>query len=98
MVPSIEKITKEELPARTAYRLSRLLKAATTEVPEFEKQRLALFKKYGEEMDGGNLKTNSDTIKPRRSAVVRWEIQRPAWSIRLTSGFECCMNHARLTA
>lgn len=61
--PSIEKIIKEDLPAKTAYRLSRLLKAAQTELESHEKQRIALVKKFGTEEKAGDWAVQEDKLK-----------------------------------
>lgn len=48
-VPVAQKISNMQLPVKTAYRLSKLLKKIHAEYKAIEERRMSLFKKFGTE-------------------------------------------------
>lgn len=48
-VPVAQKVSNMQLPVKTAYRLSKLLKKIHAEYKAIEEKRMALFKKWGVE-------------------------------------------------
>lgn len=50
-VPALQRLAELRLPVKTAYHLAKLLRAVQQEAAEFETQRIALLKQYGEERD-----------------------------------------------
>jgi len=60
----LQRLASEQISqVRTAYRLSRLLKAISEEAETADKQRIALWKKYGEETDGV-YRVKSESARP----------------------------------
>lgn len=47
-------LSQKELPIKSAYKISRILKAASSELENYEEQRTKLIKKLGKE-EGGNI-------------------------------------------
>jgi len=59
--PKLEKLFSLPLPAKTSYRVMRLMKKITSELKMFEQKRIDLVKKYGEPTENNK---NIYNVKP----------------------------------
>lgn len=66
---AIEKLTSQNLPARKAFNIAKLLKHLSEEYELFEKTRIELVKKYGTINDEGNWV--ADTQDPEFMAEIQ---------------------------
>lgn len=54
----LQELSKKQLKARLAFDVSRLLKAADTEVTQFNEARMKVINKFGEKDENGELSTD----------------------------------------
>jgi GTP:adenosylcobinamide-phosphate guanylyltransferase len=52
-IPSLTKIVSKDLPLKTSYALTKLVKEVETKSVVFQEAKNSIIKKYGEEKDGG---------------------------------------------
>lgn len=55
---TLKKLSNMQLKARLAFQIGRVLKAADSEITNFNEARMNLIKKYGEKDENGDLKTD----------------------------------------
>jgi hypothetical protein len=69
-------LIEKDLPIKTAYKLSKLLKILVGENETYELQRLKLISKYGIKDNNGELKTNDDgTIGIDTKHIERFKLE-----------------------
>ena len=56
----LQELSKKQLKARLAFDVSRLLKAADTEVTQFNEARMKVINKFGEKDENGELSTDEN--------------------------------------
>lgn len=56
----LQELSKKQLKARLAFEVSRLLKAADTEVTQFNEARMKVINKFGEKDENGELSTDEN--------------------------------------
>ena len=56
----LQKLSKTDLKAKTAWQVTRMLKAADAEIQSFNDARMNLIRKYGEKDENGELITNDE--------------------------------------
>ena len=59
-VDALKSLSQKQLKARSAYQISKILKAADEEISNFNETRMQLIKKYGEKDETGELKTDEN--------------------------------------
>ena len=57
---SLKSLSQKSLKARSAYAVSKILKAADEEMTAFNEARMNLIRKYGEKDDNGELKSDEN--------------------------------------
>ena len=58
--PALEQIGTLELPAKTAYRVGRMIDKIRGDAQQYEKQRVELVKKHGEQKSNGDWELKKD--------------------------------------
>ena len=59
---SLGKLASADLPVKKAYWLSKIARAAESELKDMEAQRVKLVQKYGTEDEAGNWSVNEDNV------------------------------------
>ncbi len=62
-LPALQELASNKFPARVAYRLGRILKAAESEVQHLREAHFALVKQLGEQGEGDNWKVKPEHLE-----------------------------------
>ena len=68
MKPSLQKLIAQDLPIKTAFKISKIIKVLDPEYAIFEENKTKIFKKYGEEQIDRTIR-----IKPENMEVFTTE-------------------------
>lgn len=69
--PALEKLADGEYPFEVSLKIAKFTRECIKAIQEFEAQRMEYFKKYGEQVEGGNLQIPAENEKKFKNAITR---------------------------
>ena len=69
--PALEKLAEGEYPFEVSLKIAKFTRECIEAIQEFEAKRMDYFKKYGEQLEDGNLQIPAENEKKFKTAITR---------------------------